>query len=605
MASSAPKVVSRRVIHAAIALLGGVHPGPLFWSSASRLQALSASQPGLVRPTKYTHFAAAAPFQPRKRVDLRPDFTSLEAMEDKLKHFAAAEEVDHPLEGSLVDLPVDQRDAIRMITTHLHDIPEMRLERLAELNSIAADLMPLSKTIMASSKDHVRAAVGPKANPAFAAAVVIAIDWPDVSFPRDHFYSGHDVVGHLPDFGLWREKDPAVLASERLASVPVAEMARTNAQWNASLAARLRNRHRRAQFRFSEGDETAMDDFHSISEATAKEQVKGLVQVLALKELDERLGYGKCRADERFIVHQGEKDRPCENCRASGKNLTCVTEQGVVFAPADAAAGVARLFYEASQRDAWDFPWEFGAASDDEPDAYRNSAASDQGYTVFFFVDAYGVVKAGVPRGLNFGLKAAVEQYCRKPALVVAFLRRFLWVPTHHYVDDFQTAEPSFCRGEEVVGGVGPKRFPASGQAMLWATYDLFGFRSLKVEKSSEWSVSSAPFVGTVSDFSLLRSDGLISVSIKPETRAKALALVDDALRSNELTPAVAGSLYGKLRWVFCLGRVALGALRDVKSRQYADREREDWTLDFNLESSLSILHDFLRAPSQPLQPEL
>ena len=47
-------------------------------------------------------------------------------MEDKFRHFAAAEEVDRPLGGLLVDLPVDQRDAIRMITTHLHDIPEMR-----------------------------------------------------------------------------------------------------------------------------------------------------------------------------------------------------------------------------------------------------------------------------------------------------------------------------------------------------------------------------------------------------------------------------------------------------------------------------------------------
>jgi len=58
--------------------------------------------------------------------------------------------------------------------------------------------------------------------------------------------------------------------------------------------------------------------------------------------------------------------------------------------------------------------------------------------------------------------------------------------------------------------------------------------------------------------------------------------------------------LYGKLSWVFCLGRFALGALRDVKSRQYADREREEWALDFNLESPLSILQDILRAPSQP-----
>ena len=226
----------------------------------------------------------------------------------------------------------------------------------------------------------------------------------------------------------------------------------------------------------------------------------------------------------------------------------------------------------------------------------RTATRRPQGNTVLFFVDAYGVVKAGVPRSLNFGLKAALVQYCRKPAPVVAFLRRFLWVPAHHYVDDFQTAEPSFCRGEEVVGEAGPKRFPASGQAMLWPTYDLFGFRSLKVEKSSEWSVPSAPFVGTVTDFSVLRSDGLIYFSIKPETRVKALALVDEALRSNELTPAVAGSLYGKLRWVFCLGRVALGALRDVKSCQYADREREEWALEF----SLSILQDFPRAPPQP-----
>ena len=182
--------------------------------------------------------------------------------------------------------------------------------------------MSFSKTIMASSKDHVRAAVDPKANSAFAVAVVIASDWPDVSFPRDNFCSGHDAVGHLPDFGLCREKDPTVLAAEKKASVPVADMARTNAQWNVSLAARLRNRHRRAQFRFGEDGETALDDFHAISEATTKEQVKGLVQVLSFKELDERFGYGRYQADERFIVHQGEKDRPCENCRKSGKNLT-------------------------------------------------------------------------------------------------------------------------------------------------------------------------------------------------------------------------------------------------------------------------------------------
>ena len=114
-----------------------------------------------------------------------------------------------------------------------------------------------------------------------------------------------------------------------------------------------------------------MDNFNTVVEATYKERVKGLVEIVPLDELDKRFGYGKFRADERFIVWQGTKARPCENCRASSKNLTCVTGQRVVFAPADAAAAVGRYFYDVSEQDAWDFEWEFGAAGDDEPDAYR------------------------------------------------------------------------------------------------------------------------------------------------------------------------------------------------------------------------------------------
>lgn len=154
-----------------------------------------------------------------------------------------------------------------------------------------------------------------------------------------------------------------------------------------------------------------------------------------------------------------------------------MTPVKVSFAPADAAAAVGRYFYQVALADSWSLDWEFGASSDDEPDAYRNSAASDPAFTVFFFVDTSdGVVKAGIPRGLNFGLKAAVEQYYRKPALVVALLRRFLWVPAHHNVDDYQIAEPSVCLGDALPGVDGHARFPCSGQSMLWATYDLFGY---------------------------------------------------------------------------------------------------------------------------------
>ena len=261
-----------------------------------------------------------------------------------------------------------------------------------------------------------------------------------------------------------------------------------------------------------------------------------------------------------------------------------------------------RRSYDVSVAEAWDFPWEFGASGDDEPDAYRSSPVSDVAYSVFFFVDTDGVVRAGVPRGLNFGLRAAVVQYCRKPALVVAFLRRILMVPAHHYVDDFQVAEPSFCLGPEVPGATKlHQRFPASGQGMLWATYDLLGFRPLKPEKSSPWSSSAAPFIGTVSDFSELPTKGVVSISIKEETRIKARDLVRGALDTKVLAPQTAGKLYGKLRWVFCLGKVCLGALSEIKSRQYeGDPDCGDGALSDSLTEALHFLLHVLGEDALP-----
>ena len=350
------------------------------------------------------------------------------------------------------------------------------------------------------------------------------------------------------------------------------------------------------------GNSDKMDDFRLIAEATHAELGKGLVEIVSVPQLTRRFkGAGNFRADERFIVH-GAKPRPCENCRASKKNATCVTYEKVSFAAADEAAAVGRRSYDVSVAEAWDFSWEFGASGDDEPDAYRSSPVSDVAYSVFFFVDTDGVVRAGVPRGLNFGLRAAVVQYCRKPALVVAFLRRILMVPAHHYVDDFQVAEPSFCLGPEVPGATKlHQRFPASGQGMLWATYDLLGFRPLKPDKSSPWSSSAAPFIGTVSDFSELPTKGVVSISIKEETRIKARDLVRGALDTKVLAPQTAGKLYGKLRWVFCLGKVCLGALSEIKSRQYeGDPDCGDGALSDSLTEALHFLLHVLGEDALP-----
>ena len=93
--------------------------------------------------------------------------------------------------------------------------------------------------------------------------------------------------------------------------------------------------------------------------------------------------------------------------------------------------------------------------------------------------------------------------------------------------------------------------------------------------------MSAAPFAGTISDFSRPRSDGVIGIYIKEDTRAKARVIIVEALASDSLVPALAGKLYGKLRWAFCLGRLVVGALHAVKARQYAARDSgPGWTLD-------------------------
>jgi hypothetical protein len=263
-----------------------------------------------------------------------------------------------------------------------------------------------------------------------------------------------------------------------------------------------------------------------------------------------------------------------------------------------------------------------GASGDDEPAAYRSSPAYQPQYTVFLFIDQTvpadskaSPIMAAVPRGLNFGLKAAVLQYCRKPALVSTILRRFLMVAVFTYVDDYTVPEPDFARGSAHPSiTFGPKRYPGSGQAMVWDVYDIMGFRSPAIAKSEAWG-EVADFIGVTTDFRQIRSHGLVLMSIKASTRDKALAAVIRAIDTKSLSPAAAATLYGKLRWVFCLGRVGTAALNAFKRRQYESRppsrptgldEDESWPIDIqnedglDLKSALLFIRRLLEGPCCP-----
>jgi hypothetical protein len=199
--------------------------------------------------------------------------------------------------------------------------------------------------------------------------------WPDVSFPRDYCLSGFDILGEVPDFGIWRLEDPEVQALERSTRLRVPDLLASNITWRSTLTASLRRKGRSATAAAEAGDPVPMRDIHLVHSTTLAQQSAGLVEICSISQLNKRFGDGRWRVDERFIVHKATRDRACENCRASRKNETFFTAEKVGFAPADSAAATGRYLYLASRDDLWDFPWGMGASSDDEPDAYKSSAA--------------------------------------------------------------------------------------------------------------------------------------------------------------------------------------------------------------------------------------
>jgi len=231
-------------------------------------------------------------------------------------------------------------------------------------------------------------------------------------------------------------------------------------------------------------------------------------------------------------------------------------------------AAVSRRFFFESLRRGWTaFQANIGGSCDDETAAYRATPPRTPQLTYALVVDpATGQLVAFQPRGLNFGLEAAVAMYSRKPKFLVAAARRFLGAILDHYLDDISGVEPEWARGDRQAA-FGPclpgREFPTSSQAMLWELVALTGAATLAPAKSASWS-SLLTCTGITFDFKRAHLSGEVSLRVKDSTRVKLLNLVDNCIVSGCVTANEAGSLVGKFRWVVCLGRVGLAATQPL-----------------------------------------
>ena len=157
--------------------------------------------------------------------------------------------------------------------------------------------------------------------------------------------------------------------------------------------------------------------------------------------------------------------------------------------------------------------------------------------------------------GFNFGLKSAVHQFNRYPALVVRFMRLvYAWCGTSYY-DDFATVEPTCARG--------------SGQRLLAHT-----MRRIGIPLSMAKHVPMAPrfiFLGVEAELAAFRRSGLVTLGVTDERRERIAATIDGHLAARRLSSGEAAKLAGRLGFTVLwaagrFGRPIMRALFDRSS---------------------------------------
>ena len=264
--------------------------------------------------------------------------------------------------------------------------------------------------------------------------------------------------------------------------------------------------------------------------------------------------------------------------------------------PVDFAAVISREFILSAEEQGWRDLCEPVFATDDEDGAYTRSPAKDWQFTIVIMIhpDTLRVI-IFIPRGLNFGLKAACLMYSRKPSLFVAACRLLLAIPCDHYLDDFiWAAIRAFLRPARPDGSR-----PFSGQDASSCLAVPLGI-NFASRKRTPYS-STPESIGARTDVSLLPASPFVSVGVKPSTHGKIRAILSEILASGQLFPALAGSLEGKLNSFCQLYLPAKPAIQPISARHHNDNVDEDG--DFLLHDELRVSLDYLHTifASDPL----
>ena len=477
------------------------------------------------------------PFMQRDFPEIRRDKFEPGVELSKTEFEAAALGRPDPLEGAeaaaTADMSPDLHAAIDFVTECGSGIVAERDRRMKRLRVIASLLEPL-RGVLDSIKLPCARLIADEFNVAWTVVALEAIQWPDDELAL-RYITGFPVAFDIPDSGVFREIDAPAQTSE-------AEFMATNIQMNRSIKQSLSK---------PPSGEEEEERAKMCWKRTEEEIEAGLVfGPISGAQLDRKYGRGKWRAIKRSAIIQGEKVRCIDDAKRNGLNKATQMHETVVCSRSDFPAKVARAFAERAVEAGKPIPMmEHGL--EDLFAAYRRAPTSQPQFTLVALwrpdpkLDAGGeVVYIEVP-GHNFGLLAAVVNFNRAPEAFIAVARQLLGVVAEHYVDDFDTCEPTFAM-----------KTGATGMVEICSP-TFFGF-AFADEKHEEMDPSNV-YLGVLTDFSTMLSHGSIIVGITQKRRKKLRDLVDTALATRIVPGAITQSIIGKARFVLSAAFSSIG----------------------------------------------
>ena len=269
---------------------------------------------------------------------------------------------------------------------------------------------------------------------------------------------------------------------------------------------------------------------------TQEELEIGFLRGLFTKaQMDEQFGEGQWRPLVRFATWQeGSKSwRVIDNGRSAAHNDTVATCERIHTTSTEVGLAMAQRFrrYAAAPLSGG---LELRSSTSDMWKAFRQIPVCDEHlpfHIVAVFCQKTGSMLYAPLDGMAFGLAAAVHQFNRVPAFLLAVARRFLAIPVVGFYDDYRITDLEMARGSA----------DATFQALLsWLHIRLDA-------KKHQPPSSMITFIGAVEDSSRAGYEEEVFLKPKPGRVSNILGEIDGVLKTGACKPDLSHSLFGKL----------------------------------------------------------